>query len=261
LSLSDFALLVGAGFAVSTIVGLTGVGGGAIMTPVLITLFGVPAPVAVGTDLACAAVTKTAGTLAHGAARNVATRIVTLLAFGSVPAAIVTLAALASVHLDAHGFDRLIRRSVGIALLASIAMVLVRDRLARWAVRSPTVRAARRYRSAVTVAVGALIGVAVSLSSLGAGAIGAAALAVLYPWMQPMRIAGSDIAHAVPLTAVAAAGHVWLGNVDVVLLAALLCGGIPGIILGSALCRRVPVRTLRILLVATLALAGAKLLA
>jgi uncharacterized membrane protein YfcA len=259
-SIPDFALLAAAGFAVSTIVGLTGVGGGAIMTPLLITLFGVPAPAAVGTDLACAAITKTAGTLAHRAARNVATRIVILLALGSVPAAIVTLVCIAAAHLDAHDLDRLIRLSVGIALLASIAMVLTRDWLARWAVRSPLVRAARRYRDAATVLVGVLIGVAVSLTSLGAGAIGAASLALLYPWMQPTRIAGSDIAHAVPLTAVAAAGHLWLGTVNFALLAALLCGGIPGIVFGSVLCRRVPVRVLRVLLAATLALAGAKLL-
>jgi uncharacterized protein len=246
---------------VSTIVGLTGVGGGAIMTPLLITLFGVPAPVAVGTDLACAAITKIAGTLTHRAARNVAMRIVGLLALGSVPAAIVTLSFIAAAHLDAHDLDRLIRRSVGIALLASIAMVLSRDWLARWAVRSPLVRAARRYRDAATVLVGGLIGVAVSLTSLGAGAIGAAALAILYPWLPPMKIAGSDIAHAVPLTMIAAAGHVWLGTVDFVLLGALLCGGIPGIVLGSFLCRRAPTRALRILLVAALALAGAKLLA
>jgi len=231
------------------------------MTPMLITLFGVPAPVAVGTDLACAAITKTAGTFAHHAVRNVATRIVILLALGSVPAAMITLGLVAAAHFDAHDFDRLIRRCVGVALLVSIAMVLSRDWLARWAARAPTARAARRFRPVATVLVGVLIGVAVSLTSLGAGAIGAAALAILYPWLQPMRIAGTDIAHAMPLTVVAAAGHVWVGTIDFGLLAALLCGGIPGIVLGSLLCRRVPIRALRVLLVAVLALAGARLLA
>jgi uncharacterized membrane protein YfcA len=261
LSIDDFALLATSGLLVGVIVGLTGVGGGSIMTPLLITVFGVPAPVAVGTDLACAAVSTTAGTIAHGAARNVATRLVTLLALGSVPAAIVTLAILAVVHLDSHQFDRLVRQSVGIALLVSIAMLLLRDPLKRWASRSPRIGAVRRHRPVATVAVGAVIGVAVALTSLGAGAIGAACLSMLYPELEPVEIAGSDIAHAVPLTAVAAVGHGFLGTIDFGLLLALLTGGIPGIVLGSLLSRRVPTRALRLLLVATLAVAGFKLLA
>jgi uncharacterized membrane protein YfcA len=260
-SIGDFGLLSAAGLLVGAIVGLTGVGGGSIMTPLLITVFGVPAPIAVGTDLACAAVTKTAGTIAHGAARNIATRIVKLLALGSIPAAIATLAVVAAAHLDSHQFNRLIRESVGIALLFSIAMLLLRDPLRRWAARSPSIGALRRHRPAATVVVGAVIGVAVALTSLGAGAIGAACLAMLYPELEPVEIAGSDIAHAVPLTAVAAVGHAWLGTIDVGLLLALLTGGVPGIVLGSLVSRRVPMRALRLMLVATLALAGFKLLA
>jgi uncharacterized membrane protein YfcA len=186
---------------------------------------------------------------------------VKLLAVGSVPAAIATLATLAAAHLDAHQFDRLIRESVGIALLVSIAMLLARDVLRRWAARSAWVGAVRHYRPAATVVVGIVIGVAVSLTSLGAGAIGAAALAMLYPELEPVEIAGSDIAHAVPLTAVAAAGHAWLGTIDVALLLALLAGGTPGIVLGSLLSRRLPTRALRFLLAITLAAAGFKLLA
>src|SRR5262249_32645891 len=131
----------------------------------------------------------------------------------------------------------------------------------RWAARSAFVAALRRYRPAATVVVGAVIGLAVALTSLGAGAIGAAALAMLYPELEPVEIAGSDIAHAVPLTAVAAAGHGRLGTIDLGLLAALLAGGVPGIVLGSLLSRRVPTRALRLLLATTLALAGFKLLA
>ena len=259
--MSDFALLAAAGGLVGMIVGLTGVGGGSIMTPLLITLFGVPASVAVGTDLACAAITKTAGTAAHRAARNVVTPVVRLLALGSVPAALVTLAILAAAHLAAHDLEQLIRRSIGVALLLSIAMLLARDPLRRWAARSGELARLRRYRSLLTVAVGGVIGTAVALTSLGAGAIGAACLALLYPELEPVEIAGSDIAHAVPLTAVAAAGHAWLGTIDWMLLLALLAGGIPGIVLGSLGSRRVPARALRLVLVGTLALAGAKLLA
>jgi uncharacterized protein len=258
---SDFALLAATGFGVGVIVGLTGVGGGSIMTPLLITAFGVPAPIAVGTDLACAAVTKTAGTIAHGVARNIATRIVILLAMGSVPAAIVTLTLVALADLAPQQLNHLIREAVGVALLLSIAMLLLRDPLKHWAARSNGLHAARRYRPVLTVAVGGAIGVAVALTSLGAGAIGAACLALLYPELEPTEIAGSDIAHAVPLTAVATAGHAWLGTIDASLLLALLTGGLPGIVIGSLLSRRVPVRALRLMLMATLALAGFKLLA
>ena len=257
----DFGLLAAAGLGIGVIVGLTGVGGGSIMTPLLITLFGVPAPIAVGTDLACAAVTKTAGTLAHRAAHNVKSRIVMLLALGSVPAAIATLAIVALSQLAPHQLNRLIRESVGIALLLSIAMLVLRSQLRRWGARSQRLCALRRHRPALTVLVGCLIGIAVALTSLGAGAIGAACLALLYPELEPAEIAGSDIAHAVPLTAVAAAGHACLGTIDFGLLLALLAGGIPGIVLGSIGSRRVPVRVLRMMLVATLTLAGVKLLA
>lgn len=259
--MGDFALLGVTGLVVGVIVGLTGVGGGSIMTPLLITVFGVPVPVAVGTDLACAAVTKTAGTVAHRAARNVVSSIVMLLALGSVPAAIATMTILATAQLAPHELDRLVRESVGIALLLSIAVLLLREPLRRWASRSTAVRRARRYRPALTFVVGGAIGVAVALTSLGAGAIGAACLALLYPELEPAQIAGSDIAHAVPLTAVAAAGHAWLGAIDWTLLLALLAGGIPGIVLGSLGSRRVPARALRFALVATLTLAGVKLLA
>jgi len=257
---SDFALLATAGLLVGAIVGLTGVGGGSIMTPLLITAFGVPAPVAVGTDLACAAVTKTAGTAAHRAARNVVTRVVVLLALGSVPAAIATLTVIAAANLAPHELNRVVRTSVGIALLVSIAMLLLREPLRQWGSRRASLTRIRLYRPALTVLVGASIGFAVALTSLGAGAIGAACLALLYPELEPAEVAGSDIAHAVPLTAVAAAGHAWLGTIDWILLLTLLAGGIPGIVLGSFASRRVPVRALRIVLVATLALAGVRLL-
>jgi uncharacterized membrane protein YfcA len=228
-SAGAFGLLATVGLLVGAIVGLTGVGGGAIMTPLLITVFGVPAPVAVGTDLACAAVTKAVASIAHGAARNIASGIVFRLALGSVPAAIATLAVLALAHLEAHRFQHLIRVSVGVALLLSVALLLLREPLRRWALRSPV--------------------------------IGAACLAMLYPELEPVEIAGSDIAHAVPLTAVAAAGHLWLGTIDGALLLALLTGGLPGIVAGSLLARRVPMRALRLILIATLALAGWRLLA
>jgi hypothetical protein len=231
------------------------------MTPLLITVFGVPAPVAVGTDLANAAATKTAGTLAHLATRTVIKPIAAMLALGSVPAAIATLTILAQTHFTPQELNRFMRECVGIALFVSIALLLLREPIRGWAARSGALRRGRKYRPALTVFVGAAIGVAVSLTSLGAGAIGAACLALLYPELDAADIAGTDIAHAVPLTAVAAAGHAWLGTIDWMLLLALLAGGVPGIVLGSLTSRRLPVRALRYALVGTLALAGVKLLA
>jgi uncharacterized membrane protein YfcA len=259
--MGDFGLLSATGFGVGLIVGLTGVGGGSIMTPLLIMAFGVPATVAVGTDLACAAVTKTAGTIAHGFAHNVVARVVILLACGSVPAAIATLVFVAMANPAPEQFNRLIRESVGVVLLLSIAMLLLREPLRRWTQGANRLRAVHRHRPVLTVVVGGVIGVAVALTSLGAGAIGAACITLLYPELEPAEIAGSDIAHAVPLTAVAAAGHWWLGTIDGGLLLALVAGGLPGIVLGSLLSPRVPLRVLRVMLMATLALAGVKLLA
>src|ERR1700736_4969884 len=233
MNLVDFGLLALTGCGVGLIVGLTGVGGGSIMTPLLIHAFGIPAPVAVGTDLACAAVTKTAGTFAHRAARNIAGRVVFLLAIGSVPAAIVTLVVVAGAHLAPQQLNHLIRESVGIALLFSIAMLLLRDRFKRWASQTDRLGGIARYRPLMTIVVGAIIGFAVALTSLGAGAIGAAALALLYPELEPAEIAGSDIAHAVPLTAVAAVGHAWLGTNGGTLGVALLAGSRRGIVAGS----------------------------
>ncbi len=259
--MGDFGLLSATGFCVGLIVGLTGVGGGSIMTPLLIMAFGVPAAVAVGTDLACAAVTKAAGTVAHGFAHNVVVRLVVLLACGSVPAAIVTLGLIAAADPAPAHFNHLIRESVGVVLLLSIAMLVLRDPLKHWTRGSSFLHGVQRHRPALTVVVGVVIGIAVALTSLGAGAIGAACMTLLYPELEPTEIAGSDIAHAVPLTAVAAAGHWWLGTIDGALLLALISGGLPGIVLGSVISPRVPLRALRLMLMATLALAGFKLLA
>ena len=241
----QFEWLALAGLVVGVLVGLTGVGGGSLMTPLLITVFGIPAPIAVGTDLANAVVTKSVGTLAHRAGRTVLFRIVLLLATGSVPAAIATLAVIAMIDLPPDGLNHLIRVSVGVALLLRIGALMLRGTLRRWSAGSPRMQRHRRHLVPLTVAAGAVIGVAVALTSLGAGAIGAAALALLYPELEPAEIAGSDIAHAVPLTAITAAGHALLGTVDMHLLLAMVAGGVPGIVVGSMLTRRVPATALR----------------
>lgn len=258
----ELPLLSAAALGVGVLVGLTGVGAGAVMTPLLIAGFGVAAPVAIGTDLACAAVAKTAGTVAHRAARNVVVRIVIALAAGSVPAALMAFVVIARFDHDAAALAHVMRTGVAFVLLASIAVILLRGPLMRLRRRraeasSPSSHA---LRLAATVAVGGAMGFTVALTSLGAGAIGAACIALLYPEMDPAEIAGSDIAHAVPLTTIAAAGHAWLGTIDVALLLALLLGAIPGIVSGSLLARSFPAGALRVLLLAVLAFATFKLL-
>jgi uncharacterized membrane protein YfcA len=257
---APFESLALTGLAIGVVVGLTGVGGGSLMTPLLVTVFGIPAPVAVGTDLACAAITKSVGTVAHRAARTIVPGVVLRLVAGSVPAALVTLIVLSQLDVHSPALDHAIRIGVAGALLLSIAALLLRSRLRRWAQHSPFLQRHRAQRGAFSVLAGAIIGAAVAFTSLGAGAIGAACLALLYPELDAAEIAGSDIAHAVPLTAIAAVGHAWLGTVDVTLLLGLVAGGIPGIVIGSLATRRVPRVALRTLLLGTLALAAAKLL-
>jgi uncharacterized membrane protein YfcA len=185
---------------------------------------------------------------------------VVLLAFGSVPAAIATLVVLANVSVTPQGLTHVIRLSVAIAVLISVALLLLRSSIRRWSLNSAALDRVRRHRPAATVVAGAAIGAAVALTSLGAGAIGAAVLALLYPELGPAEIAGSDIAHAVPLTAIAAAGHLWLGTVDAGLLLALVTGGLPGIVAGSVATRSVPTHVLRVLLIGALGIAAIRLL-
>ncbi|WP_018413365.1 sulfite exporter TauE/SafE family protein [Methyloversatilis thermotolerans] len=248
-----------AGFFVGTIVGLTGVGGGSLMTPLLVLLFGIHPSVAVGTDLLYAALTKAGGAVVHGRNRTVDWRIVGLLGCGSVPAAALTLAWLSTHSGSAYGGQSLISGTLGVALVLTACALLFRSRLQRLA-EKPAIAAWReRHISALTIGTGAVLGVLVTISSVGAGALGTAALVFMYPRLSAVRIVGSDIAHAVPLTLVAGMGHWWLGNVDWTLLGALLVGSLPGIALGSQIAARVPERFLRSLLASMLFGIGGKL--
>jgi uncharacterized membrane protein YfcA len=238
--------LAGAGFAVGMLVGLTGVGGGALMTPLLISSFGVAPQVAVGTDLLYASITKTAGSWRHHLSDHVEWRVVMLLCFGSIPAAILLLAAIAMLHLNTAALAHWIRFGlVGALPLSGIAIVLY-PLLARVPMREIDVKPEPRIIA--TIAFGATLGFLVTLTSVGAGAIGVSVLAALYPLLPAKRIVGSDIAHAVPLTLVGGLGHLGLGHVDIGLLLALLVGSIPGILLGSRLAGMAPEWVLRPLL-------------
>jgi uncharacterized protein len=247
-----------AGFAVGLLVGLTGVGGGSLMTPILILLFRVHPATAVGTDLLYAAATKTAGSLVHGYNRTVDWRVVRRLAAGSVPMTILTIWALSNVNINGAAARELIAGVLTIALFVTALTLIFRDRIiGRYATRLG--RLSQQRIAALTVGVGAALGILVSVSSVGAGAIGVTALVLLYPQLPTARIVGSDIAHAVPLTLAAGLGHWYLGSINLDLLIPLLLGSIPGIILGSYTAARVPETALRLLLAGTLIVVATKL--
>ena len=221
-----------AGFLVGGLVGLTGIGGGSLMTPVLVFLFGLSPSVAVGTDLLFAAATKSVATLVHGSTRRIDWPIVWKLAAGSLPAAI---AVVISLHGSARThIDPLIVHALGVMLFLTAMGLVFRERLIRFGTRVNPAEAYPRTQLALTVATGVLLGTAVSLTSVGAGALGTVALFCLYPRrLTPVRLVATDIAHALPLTLVAGLAHAAVGDVNYRLLVDLLAGSIPGILLGT----------------------------
>jgi uncharacterized membrane protein YfcA len=252
------SLYVASGFGVGLLVGMTGVGGGSLMTPLLILLFGIHPATAVGTDLLYAAATKTGGSLVHGLARSIHWPAVLRLASGSIPASMLTLLVLWQLDLNSGAARSLINVVLSFALILTATSLIFRKTLLE-TFRTRVERLDERTIARATVVVGIVLGVLVSISSVGAGAIGVTALLLLYPRLPMARIVGSDIAHAVPLTLVAGAGHWAMGAVDWQLMSVLLLGSLPGIILGSYLATRVPETALRLLLAATLILVSAKL--
>ncbi len=248
-----------AGFAVGAIVGMTGVGGGSLMTPMLVVGFGVPAVTAVGTDLLYAGITKAGGAVSHGLSGHVDWRITGLLAAGSVPASLLALAALAALPPAGKQAHALVSSALGVMLVLTALAIVFRPRLLAWAARRGNTGFSDGNRTAATLATGAFLGAAVTFSSVGAGAIGVTALMLLFPALAAVRIVGTDIAHAVPITLVAGAGHALLGNVDYALLASLLVGSLPGIWLGSRLAARLPELFLSRALAVTLLVVGGRL--
>lgn len=247
-----------AGLFVGFLVGLTGVGGGSLMTPILVLLFGVSPQTAVGTDLLFASLTKTVGTAAHGWSATVNWKIVRRLATGSVPAALVTLAVIGLRGKLGQESGHIMLVVLGWMLVLTAIATLLQKQLALFAKTHE--RLDEQASLWPTVALGAGIGAAVTLSSVGAGAIGVTALLMLYPAMRVSRIVGSDIAHAVPLTLIAGFGHWVMGGVDFPLLLNLLIGSVPGVLLGSLLSSRSPDHILRPALAAVLLVSGFKLL-
>lgn len=248
-----------AGLLVGFLVGLTGVGGGSLMTPLLVLMFGVTPTTAVGTDLLYAATTKTVGMGVHGWRDTIDWKVMRRLATGSIPAAMVTLVALHTFIHIGKSASHVILLVLGTMLLLTAIGILLQRRLLGYVEhhREPV---DPRTSYLPTVALGAALGVLVSISSVGAGAIGVTALLMLYPHLPVAKIIGTDIAHAVPLAFVAGAGHWLIGDVDFVLLGNLLVGSIPGVILGSMLSSRAPDQMLRPALATVLTISGVRLL-
>ncbi|MES2499533.1 MAG: sulfite exporter TauE/SafE family protein [Pseudomonadota bacterium] len=253
----DFIFYIVAGFVVGLLVGLTGVGGGSLMTPILLIFFNVKAAVAVGTDLLYASITKSVGIFAHGKLGNIDWKIVRLLAFGSIPASIVTLLYLKDLNIASDDAVISIKFWLGIALLLTSLSVLFRNQLAKLSKTGHWINP--KYTPSLTIILGIILGFLVTLTSVGAGALGVTALLILYPKIPITKIVGTDVAHAVPLTLVAGLGHASLGTVDYQLLGTLLIGSIPGIWIGSHLSSKVAEHWVRTLLALILVYVGQKL--
>lgn len=252
-----------AGFGVGLLVGLTGVGGGSLMTPILVLLFGVSPAAAVGTDLWFAAITKLAGGALHHTRGNVDWQVLRRLCVGSLTASVATIVWL---H---HGGGRQLRQglildSLGLVLLLTAAAMILRRQVRALgrSMRLGSVSQFKAVQPTLTVLSGAVLGVLVTLTSVGAGALCAVLLTYLYPLrMNPRRLVATDLVHAIPLTAVAGSGHLLMGNVEGGLLIQLLAGSIPGVLLGAHFSDRAPEQVLRPLIALVLVAVGVKLVA
>ncbi|OGT00243.1 MAG: hypothetical protein A3F73_09940 [Gallionellales bacterium RIFCSPLOWO2_12_FULL_59_22] len=249
------------GFLVGLIVGVTGVGGGSLMTPLLVLVFGVSPATAVGTDLLYASLTKSLGGWVHGRNGSVDWKVVGLLALGSLPAAVITIALLKYLALDEKTLRGLVTGMLSVALLLTASALLLKEQIKKIARRrdGTVYELHHRHLPPATIATGIVVGVLVTVSSVGAGVLGTVALLFLYPRMSAVKVVGTDIVHAVPLTAVAGMGHMALGTVDFTLLVSLLLGSLPGIYIGSHLSAKVPEKVLRPLLATMLLIIGARL--
>ena len=258
LALGEFIKYVLTGASVGFVVGLTGVGGGSLMTPLLI-LFNFPAHIAIGTDLIYAAGTKASGVIAHARQATVNWTIVLRLSLGSIPATLITVYLLKNVFGDPEEYQHILLTTLGIMLIFTALVILIKPMLNRSVSFSEQgFTTLKRYQAPLTIFMGVLLGVAVTLTSVGAGAFGAAILMTLYPRLSPVTIIGTDIAHAVPLTLIAGLGHMQLGNVNFELLICLLIGSLPAIHFGSKLSKRVPSHILQAVLATLLLVIGCK---
>ncbi|MGH8477235.1 MAG: sulfite exporter TauE/SafE family protein [Methylococcales bacterium] len=256
----DFFFIL-SGAAVGFVIGLTGVGGGSLMTPLLVLGFGINPAVAVGTDLLYAAITKAGGVIFHQKQGTVDWKITGFLALGSIPASLLTVYFLEYLKHSGINYEKPMMITLSVMLILTSLVVFMRNRILSFLHKSVTKQTSLctrllTFRTYITVASGSLLGIAVSLTSVGAGAIGSAILFLLYPGRPAISIVGTDLAHAVFLTTVAGLGHLHLGTVDLRLLLGLLIGGLPAIYLGSLIGKNIPDKFLRSLIATILLCLG-----
>lgn len=254
---------ISTGALVGFIIGLTGVGGGSLMTPLLVLGFGIEPYIAVGTDLLYAAITKCGGMFFHHRSKTVDWAIVKLLASGSIPSSIITILVLEQARASGINYEQLMMQTLSFMLILTAIIVILKTRILSYAqhplTNDNTLSRLRKIRPHLTACSGIALGILVTLSSVGAGAIGSAILFLLYPRKKAIEIVGTDIAHAVPLTALAGLGHLHFGSVNFDLLAGLLVGGLPAIYFGSLLGKRLPDNILRPIIALVLMAMGIKL--
>lgn len=255
----DLLFYIIAGASVGLAIGLTGVGGGSLMTPILL-MFGFPPHIAIGTDLLYAAITKSGGVVMHHKQKTIDWSIMFKLAAGSIPASAITVIILNLYFQDVNEYSQILTNSLGLMLIMTALVLVFKRRIQEHQLEKavPLLQSFQHHASKVTVAMGILLGVLVTLSSVGAGAFGTAVLMVLYPSLLSVRIVGTDLAHAVPLTLVAGLGHLFLGHVDFLLLGALLCGSLPAIYVGTKLGSKLPENILQPILASALLVLGFK---
>ena len=251
-----------AGLMVGLMVGVTGVGGGSLMTPILVMMFGVAPTTAVGTDLLYASATKMFGVGVHHGAGTVDWPIVRRLAMGSLPAAAATLAWM---HLSEAGRVKsgFIIDMVAVMLIITALGIFFKDGMHRLGRKLRIGNAAgfKHAQPVLTVVCGVVLGVLVTLTSIGAGALGTVMLVYLYPLrLDAAKLVGTDLAHAIPLALIAGLGHLALGNVDWQLLVNLLLGSVPGVLLGSLISTRAPLALIRYAIAVVLGAVAVKLL-
>jgi uncharacterized membrane protein YfcA len=251
-----------AGLVVGLAVGATGVGGGSLMTPILILFYGITPTVAVGTDLIYASISKAFGVTLHSRNGSLDWKLVGWLSIGSVPAALLTLLFLHE-QTPGKGLDQMIKLTLSVAIVVTALFTVFQDRIMSLIRRSPGSAEAIetwRWQRPMTVVCGVAIGALVTISSVGAGVIGMMMLLLLYPKHPPIRLVGSDLAHAVLITAIAGAGHASLGSVNWPMLGALLIGAIPGIYIGTRIGFRLDPKALKKVISALLIFVGATML-
>lgn len=254
----DFLTYIATGAGVGFAVGLTGIGGGSLMTPLML-MFGFPAHIAIGTDLMYAAITKSTGVVVHHRQKSIDWTLVKTLCAGSLPATALTIVLLKFFFDRSADYSPILTLCLGIMLTLTALSLFMSPFLKRRQLSGVSM-IPQKYQTPLTFIVGIFLGVLVTLSSVGAGALGTAAIVLFYPLLKPVKVVGSDLAHAVPLTLLAGFGHIWLGNVDFILLVSLLTGSIPSIYLGTRVGMRLPDTFMRIILATILLGLGLKYL-